>query len=254
MPTPETDAAGLAGAADPQATRGSLPDAAIIERLANAVFKGVTGGAPIGQPAIPTSAPAPWSPPSPPTANAIGQVVPVQPPFGVIDPPASSLPASAPARSFGGASAGSAAPASGAGRARRTARRRADAGDAAARRSDDRDRTRRSAKRRPRRSPPRSITAPRWRRCGPAFPAIIRCRCPNPPRRRAPGARRNRPRPRPLSTFPTSPQRPPRRRRSLRRRRRSRRSSPTPAPARALTPPRSATISRSCRRRCTAAG
>jgi cysteine desulfurase/selenocysteine lyase len=112
MPTPETDAAGLAGAADPQATGGSfLPDAAIIERLANAIFKGVTGGAPIGQPAIPTSAPAPWSPPSPPTASAIGQVVPVQPPFGVIDPPVSSLPASAPARSFGGASAGSATPA-----------------------------------------------------------------------------------------------------------------------------------------------
>jgi cysteine desulfurase/selenocysteine lyase len=112
MPTSETDAAGLAGAADPQAPGGSfLPDVAIIERLANAIFKGVTGGAPIGQPAIPTSAPAPWSPPSPPTASAIGQVVPVQPPFGVIDPPASSLPASAPARSFGGASAGSAAPA-----------------------------------------------------------------------------------------------------------------------------------------------
>jgi len=113
MPTSETDAAGLAGAADPQAPGGSfLPDVAIIERLANAIFKGVTGGAPLGQPAIPTSAPAPWSPPSPPTASAIGQVVPVQPPFGVIDPPVSSLPASAPARSFGGASAGSTAPAS----------------------------------------------------------------------------------------------------------------------------------------------
>jgi cysteine desulfurase/selenocysteine lyase len=112
MPTSETDAAGLAGAADPQAPGGSfLPDVAIIERLANAIFKGVTGGAPLGQPAIPTSTPAPWSPPSPPTASTIGQVVPVQPPFGVIDPPASSLPASAPARSFGGASAGSAAPA-----------------------------------------------------------------------------------------------------------------------------------------------
>jgi cysteine desulfurase/selenocysteine lyase len=113
MPTPETDAAGPAGAADPQAPGGSFPpDVAIIERLANAIFKGVTGGAPIGQPAIPTSAPAPWSPPSPPTASAIGQVVPVQPPFGVVDPPVSSLPASAPARSFGGASAGSASPAS----------------------------------------------------------------------------------------------------------------------------------------------
>ena len=56
MPTSETDAAGLAGAADPHASGGSfLPDVAIIERLANAIFKGVTGGAPIGQPAIPTS-------------------------------------------------------------------------------------------------------------------------------------------------------------------------------------------------------
>jgi cysteine desulfurase/selenocysteine lyase len=106
MPTPETDAA---GAADPLALGAFLPDVATIERLANAIFKGVTGGAPAGLPAIPTSAPAPWSPPSP--ASAIGQVVPVQPPFGVIDPPASSAPASAPARSFGGASAGSAAPA-----------------------------------------------------------------------------------------------------------------------------------------------
>jgi len=70
MPTPETDAAGLAGAADPQAKGGSfLPDAAIIERLANAIFKGVTGGAPIGQPAIPTSAPRWRVTPRPPPGS-----------------------------------------------------------------------------------------------------------------------------------------------------------------------------------------
>jgi cysteine desulfurase/selenocysteine lyase len=108
MPTPEANAV---AAADPQPSGAFLPDVATIERLANAIFKGVTGGAPVGQLAIPTSAPAPWSPPSPPAASTVGQVVPLQPPFGVIDPPASSLPASAPARSFGGASAGSAAPA-----------------------------------------------------------------------------------------------------------------------------------------------
>jgi len=89
-----------------------LPDVGSIERLANAFFKGVSGGAPLAPPATPTSLPAPWSPPSPPLAPIVGQFAPVQPPFGVVDPLASSLPASVPARSFGGASAGSAAPAS----------------------------------------------------------------------------------------------------------------------------------------------
>jgi cysteine desulfurase/selenocysteine lyase len=86
-----------------------LPDAAAIERLANALFKGVSGGAPPAPPAIPASAPAPWAPAAP-SIPTVAQFVPVQPPFGAPDPLATSLPASAPARSFGGASAGSAAP------------------------------------------------------------------------------------------------------------------------------------------------
>jgi cysteine desulfurase/selenocysteine lyase len=109
MPTPDPDAA---GAPDPQALGAFLPDVTTIERLANAFFKGVNGGAPPASPVDPTSAPAPWSPPAAPGAPVVGQAIPVQPPFGMPDPPASSAPASAPVRSFGGASAGSAAPAS----------------------------------------------------------------------------------------------------------------------------------------------
>jgi cysteine desulfurase/selenocysteine lyase len=86
-----------------------LPDTAAIERLANALFKGFNGGAPPASPATPTSAPAPWAPPAPSTPTA-AQFVPVQPPFGAPDPLATSVPASVPLRSFGGASAGSAAP------------------------------------------------------------------------------------------------------------------------------------------------
>jgi cysteine desulfurase / selenocysteine lyase len=89
-----------------------VPDAAAIEALANAFFKGVSGGAPFGLPAAPASAPAPWTLPAPST-TALAQAVPVQPPFGAPDPLATSLPATAPIRSFGGASAGSASPAAG---------------------------------------------------------------------------------------------------------------------------------------------
>jgi cysteine desulfurase/selenocysteine lyase len=109
MPTSEPDAG---ASADPLALGAFLPDVATIERLANAFFKGVNGGAPPVSPVVPTSAPAPWSPPSAPGAPVVGQAIPVQPPFGMPDPPASSAPASAPVRSFGGASAGSAALAS----------------------------------------------------------------------------------------------------------------------------------------------
>jgi cysteine desulfurase/selenocysteine lyase len=86
-----------------------VPDPATIERLANALFKGFSGGAPIATPAMPASAPAPWAPPAP-SIPTVAQAIPIQPPFGAPDPIATSLPASAPVRSFGGASAGSAAP------------------------------------------------------------------------------------------------------------------------------------------------
>jgi cysteine desulfurase/selenocysteine lyase len=102
MDTPES-------VAPPEAGRFFTPDPQVIERLANAFFKGIGGGAPTAPPATPTSAPAPWTP-SAPATTTLAQAVPVQPPFGAPDPLATSLPASAPFRSFGGASAGSATP------------------------------------------------------------------------------------------------------------------------------------------------
>ena len=111
MPTPETDPPAWPARPIRRRAGGSfLPDVATIERLANAIFKGRDGRraaasrrSRLGACAVVAAVAA--------DGGAIGQAVPVQPPFGVIDPPASSLPASAPARSFGGASAGSAAPA-----------------------------------------------------------------------------------------------------------------------------------------------
>jgi len=100
MDTPET-------AAPPAGT--FLPDIQAIEGLANAFFKGVSGGAPLAPPAAQAPSPAPWTPPAPSTP-VLAQAVPFQPPFGAPDPLATSLPASVPLRSFGGASAGSAAP------------------------------------------------------------------------------------------------------------------------------------------------
>ena len=87
-----------------------LPDVATIERLANAFFKGVNGGAPPAPPAIAAIRSRAMVAAFAAARGAIAQDVPVQPPFGFPDPPASSAPASAPLRSFGGASAGSAAP------------------------------------------------------------------------------------------------------------------------------------------------
>src|SRR5271165_5490963 len=87
-----------------------IPDAGAIERLANAFFKGLTTGAPLGTPAIPASPPAPWSTPAPPSASVAASAIPVQPPFGAPDVPTNGLPSSVPFRSFGGASAGSASP------------------------------------------------------------------------------------------------------------------------------------------------
>ena len=86
-----------------------LPDAAAIERLANAFFKGVSGGAPLAPPAAPASAP-----------GALGAAGAVHAGAGAsrsgsaavrrARSPATSVPASVPLRSFGGASAGSASP------------------------------------------------------------------------------------------------------------------------------------------------
>jgi len=94
-----------------QFARGTgLLDVGILEQMANAFFKGMSGGAPPSVPAVPSSAPAPWSPPAPPAAAQTGSAIPFQPPFGNPDVSPTSAPASSPARSLSGASAGSASP------------------------------------------------------------------------------------------------------------------------------------------------
>jgi hypothetical protein len=87
-----------------------IPDPLALERLANAFFSGVTGGAPIGSPAVPASPPAPWSAPALPSTSLAAAAVPVPLPFGAPDAPTDGVPSSLPLRSFGGASAGSASP------------------------------------------------------------------------------------------------------------------------------------------------
>jgi len=111
MPTPDLTGAGVS-APDVEGERAGafVPDEGAIERLANALFKGVTGGAPMGAPVVPASPPAPWSAPAQPSAPVYASVVPVQPPFGAPDIPTNGLPSSIPFRSFGGASAGSGSP------------------------------------------------------------------------------------------------------------------------------------------------
>ena len=52
--------------AEPVAAGAFIPDVATIERLANAFFQGLTGGAPAAPPAVPASPPAPWSAPAQP--------------------------------------------------------------------------------------------------------------------------------------------------------------------------------------------
>jgi cysteine desulfurase / selenocysteine lyase len=96
--------------AEPIAAGAFIPDVATIERLANTFFQGLTGGAPAAPPAVPASPPAPWSAPTQPGAPVTAGVVPVQPLLGAPDFPTDGLPSSVPARSFGGASAGSASP------------------------------------------------------------------------------------------------------------------------------------------------
>jgi cysteine desulfurase/selenocysteine lyase len=111
MPTPDLSGAPVsAPEVEPAMAGAFIPDAGVIERLANAFFKGVNGGAPMGAPALPASPPAPWSVPAQPSAPAYASAVPVQPPFGAPDIPTNGIPSSVPFRSFGGASAGSASP------------------------------------------------------------------------------------------------------------------------------------------------
>ena len=111
MPTPDLTGAGVS-APDVEGERAGafVPDEGAIERLANALFKGVTGGAPMGAPVVPASPPAPWSAPAQPSAPVHASAVPVQPPFGAPDIPTNGFPSSIPFRSFGGASAGSGSP------------------------------------------------------------------------------------------------------------------------------------------------
>jgi hypothetical protein len=60
MPTPDlTGAPVSAPEVGPVVADAFIPDAGVIERLANAFFKGVNGGAPMGAPALPASPPAP---------------------------------------------------------------------------------------------------------------------------------------------------------------------------------------------------
>ena len=96
--------------AQPVAAGAFVPDVAAVERLANAFFQSLTGGAPAAPPAVPASPPAPWTAPAPASPSVAAAAVPIQPPFGAVEPPLSGLPSSVPARSFGGASAGSASP------------------------------------------------------------------------------------------------------------------------------------------------
>ena len=96
--------------AEPVAAGTFVPDVATIERLANAFFQTLTGGAPAAPPAVPASPPAPWTAPAPTSTSVAAAAVPIQPPFGAVEVPTGGLPSSVPARSFGGASAGSASP------------------------------------------------------------------------------------------------------------------------------------------------
>ena len=60
--------------AEPVAAGDFVPDVRAIERLANAFFQGLSGGAPAAPPALPASAPAPWSAPAQPGAPAVASV------------------------------------------------------------------------------------------------------------------------------------------------------------------------------------
>jgi hypothetical protein len=79
-----------------------IPDPAALERLANAFFSGVTGGAAAGSTAVPASPPAPWSAPAQSSASLAAAVIPGPLPLGAPDAPTDGVPSSLPLRSFGG--------------------------------------------------------------------------------------------------------------------------------------------------------
>jgi cysteine desulfurase/selenocysteine lyase len=111
MTTPDLTGSPVSPAeAQPVAAGAFVPDAAAIERLANAFFQSLNGGAPPALPAVPASPPAPWTAPAPTSPSVAAAAVPIQPPMGAVEPPLSGLPSSVPARSFGGASASSGSP------------------------------------------------------------------------------------------------------------------------------------------------
>src|ERR1700677_3600810 len=96
MATPEqTGEAVSLPEGEPLAAGSFIPDAAVIERLANSFFQGLKGSAPINSPAVPVSPPAPW--PAPLTAS----VMPAQPPVAQPEVPTDGVPSSVPHPSFG---------------------------------------------------------------------------------------------------------------------------------------------------------
>jgi hypothetical protein len=94
---------------EPLAAGAFIPDASVIERLANAFFQCLPSSAPIGSPAGPASPSTPWAAPAQPSALVTASVIPAQPPFVQPDVPTNGVPSSVPYRSFG-ASAGSDSP------------------------------------------------------------------------------------------------------------------------------------------------
>ena len=97
MPTPDLTGSPVSPAeTGPVAAGAFLPDVAAIERLANAFFKGLTGGAPRRLPAVPASPPAPWTAPAPTSPSVAAAAVPIQPPMGAVEPPLSGVPSSVP--------------------------------------------------------------------------------------------------------------------------------------------------------------
>jgi cysteine desulfurase/selenocysteine lyase len=109
MATPELNGERVSSPeGEPLAPGAFIPDAAVIERLANAFFQGLPSGAPINSPSGPASPFTPRSGPAQPSAPVPASVIPAQPPFVQPDVPTNGA-SSVPYRSLG-ASAGSASP------------------------------------------------------------------------------------------------------------------------------------------------